>query len=89
MSLELPGAVLEETVHPDHVVVIPQTDGTVHMLCYCGSVENGFISLKYVILDEKHVKGIADSYGDPAVPVTHVPRAPILDELDLLSPPGA
>lgn len=67
---QLPEAILEETIHPDDVILIPQDDGTVHMLLYAGKTENGYVALKYVILDAKHVAGIA-SVGVDRVAATY------------------
>ena len=81
---QLPEAVLEETVHPDEVILIPQDGGAVHMLLYSGQAGDGYISLKYVVLDEKHVKGIVAATtqgGADAVPV-----APLVDLTQLQQP---
>lgn len=67
--MDLPHAILEETINPDHVVLVPQEDGSVHMLLYSGETETGFVSLKYVILDETHVDGIARGAGHRPVAV--------------------
>lgn len=55
---QLPGAVLEQTVHPDYIAVGPQPDGSLHLLLYSGQTENGYIDLKYVLLDPEHVREI-------------------------------
>jgi hypothetical protein len=73
----LPGAVLEETFWPDQIVVIPNDDGSVHMLMYVGEsgVDGGFFSLKHAIISPEHSAGLFRQPESPPAPLQEEVRA--------------
>jgi hypothetical protein len=51
----LPGALIEETFYPEHIVAHRQPDGSVHLMMYVGSAgSENFLHLKYAIISAEH-----------------------------------